>query len=294
MIVQRRLDVRRTLRFVAPLIAVLLAYDIAVTALYMVFGMHWLALEGVPLSVLGTPIALVVTLRNNAAFNRWWEARTLWGAVVNNSRSLARGVLIFIEDPALRTQLIRAQVAFALALRCHLLRIPAGEALATYLPAEDIVPAGVANVPAAVQMQMGRTMARALRDGRLGERGAVALDRTLSELANAMGGLERIKNTPMPRQYNHIPKLFTRALCILLPLALVKELQWSTPAASTVIGFMFLSLDQIGRNLEDPFEGTNHDVPMMAIGRVIEIDLLQTMGVADVPGPVQPVDGVLW
>ncbi len=295
MIVQRRLDFSRSVRFVGPLLAVLVAYDVAVTVLYMVFHQHWIAVPEIPLPLLGGAITLVVTLRNNAAYNRWWEARTLWGAVVNNSRSIARSALTLTDDAGLRGRLIRSQIAYVIALRCHLLRIPPWEAVARYVPEADRAGLeGVANVPAAIQMRMGAAIGAARAAGRVSEMGATAMDRTLADLANAQGGLERIKNTPLPRQYNHIPKLFTRVFCVLLPIALVKELGYMTPIGSSLIGFMFLALDQIGRNLEDPFEGTNHDIPMLAITRVIEIDLLQTMGETDVPRPVVPERGVLW
>ncbi len=66
-----------------------------------------------------------------------------------------------------------------------------------------------------------------------------------------------------------------------------------TPVGSTPIGFMFLALDRIGQDLQDPFEGGVHDVPMSAITRTIEIDLLQATGAGPVPKPVVAVEGVL-
>ena len=82
--------------------------------------------------------------------------------------------------------------------------------------------------------------------------------------------------------------------CLLLPIGLVQDLGYLTPVGSTVIGFMFLALDRIGRDLEDPFENTLHDVPTAAITRTIEIDLLQTIDDQDLPAPVKVEDGVLW
>ena len=77
-------------------------------------------------------------------------------------------------------------------------------------------------------------------------------------------------------------------------MGLVHDLGVVTPIGSTLIGFMFLALDRIGRDLEDPFEGTLHDIPMEAITRTIEIDLLQTMDEDDLPAPVAAKQGVLW
>ncbi|WP_158742110.1 bestrophin family protein [Acidisphaera sp. L21] len=294
MIVRRGLDLPRLVRHGGLPLLALLAYDVLVTLIYMVGNWTWISVPELPLPLLGSAIALIVTLRNNAGYNRWWEARGLWGAVVNNSRSLARGLATFLEDPLLAASLVRHQIAYALALRCHLLRLPPWDDLAAYLPPETIARLReVANVPFAIQMIIGRHIAEARRAGSLDAIGATALDRTLNDIANAQGGLERIKNTPMPRQYDQFPQVFTRVYCLLLPIGLVNQLGYYTPVGSTVIGFMFIALDRIGQDLEDPFENRIHDLPMQAITRGIEIDLLQASGATGVPSPVTPVDGIL-
>ncbi len=295
MIVRRRLDFLRLYQHVGLHLALLLAYDILITVLYVVFEWHRLAITNLPLPLLGSAIALVVTLRNNASYDRWSEGRALWGSVVNNSRSFARGLVTMTTDPALQATLIRHQVAYALGLRCHLLRQPPWEALADYLPAATIDRLRLAaNVPAALQLEIARQLADAQRRNAVDSIGLAALDLTLSALANAQGGLERIKNTPLQRQYNQFPQIFIRLYCLLLPLGLVHELGYLTPAGSTVIGFMFLALDRIGHDLEDPFEATIHDIPMLAITRTIEVDLLQMIDSKEVPAPVREIDGVLW
>lgn len=295
MIVRRHLDLIRLGRHVGPILALLLAYDILITVFYVAFGWHWVAIDELPLPLLGSAIALVVTLRNNASYDRWWEARALWGSVVNNSRSFARGLIMFTDDPALQASLVRHQIAYALGLRCHLLRLAPWDALQSYLPSGAVSRLRSApNVPADIQVAMARQLATARICQKIDSRGAAALDLTLSALANAQGGLERIKNTPLPRQYDQFPQVFTRVYCLLLPIGLVHDLTYLTPLGSTVIGFMFLALDRIGRDLEDPFENTLHDIPMQAITRAIEADLLQAIGSDSVPTPVSVRDGVLW
>lgn len=114
------------------------------------------------------------------------------------------------------------------------------------------------------------------------------------DMANAQGGMERIKNTPLPRQYTFYPRFFVHLFCVLLPLGLVESLGLYTPLASTVVGLMLLVMEQIGDDIQDPFENTPNDVPLNAICRTIEIDLLQAIGELDVPKPLQPVGDVLW
>ena len=105
--------------------------------------------------------------------------------------------------------------------------------------------------------------------------------------------MERIKNTPLPNGFRFFPNLFTRVFCVLLPIALVESLGLATPIGSTLIGLVFLAVLSIGEDLTDPFANSVHDVPLTAMCRTIEIDLLQTAGLS-APEPLAPVHGVLW
>jgi putative membrane protein len=294
MIVDKRLHLGLLARFNLPILSVLIAYDIAVTIAYC--GLHWrfVSLPNLPLALLGSAIALIVTLRNNAAYGRWWEARTLWGAVVNNSRSLARGVVTLAGDEELHRRLIRGQIAYALALRCHLLRQPSNAVLQRYLSPEVAASClTAANVPLAIQMYLGQELATARMAGAIDTVSAGALDATLGAVMSAQGGLERIKNTPLARQYSLLPLIFIRAYCLVLPLGVVANLGLATTLGSGLVGFMFLVLDEVGRDLEDPFENRVYDVPMSAITRTIEIDLLQAIGATELPEPIKPTNGIL-
>jgi putative membrane protein len=98
----------------------------------------------------------------------------------------------------------------------------------------------------------------------------------------------------MPKVYDYFPQLFVQIYCMLLPLALVTSMGWSTPLGSTLVGFIFLALDKIGRDLEDPFENTIFDVPLTSITTTIETNLRQLLGETQLPQAVGPVDGVVW
>ena len=141
---------------------------------------------------------------------------------------------------------------------------------------------------------MGKCMADAANDNVLTEWRLARMDATLSEITDAQGGCERIKNTPMPLQYDYFPELFVKAYCLLVPAVLVEELGWLTPVATALISFVLLVMNRIGKNLEDPFENRVYDVPMTALSRTIELDLLQALNEQKVPAPMPPVRGVLW
>jgi putative membrane protein len=111
---------------------------------------------------------------------------------------------------------------------------------------------------------------------------------------DCQGASERIKNTPMPILYDFFIRRFIGIYCLLLPLGMVASLRLLTPIGSTFVGFIFLALDQIGRDLEAPFENLPHDVALTAISRTIEINLKQMIGDAEIPEPLAPVGEILW
>jgi putative membrane protein len=119
------------------------------------------------------------------------------------------------------------------------------------------------------------------------------MDETLTELTNIQGGCERIKTTPLPKQYDYFPRVLVLFFCLLLPFGMVEGLRLLTPIASTSLSFIFITLDRIGRDIETPFENTVHDTPMTTLSRTIEINLRQLMG-ENHPDEVHPVSGFLY
>jgi putative membrane protein len=150
------------------------------------------------------------------------------------------------------------------------------------------------NVAAALLQQMSLCVTEAARAGFITEWRLQRMDATLSELTDVQGGCERIKNTPMPRQYDYYPELFVKAYCLLMPAVLVQEIGWLTPIVTVLVSFVLLVLNRIGKNLEDPFENSVYGMPMTALSRTIEINLLQALNEKQLPPPEQPVKGVLW
>jgi putative membrane protein len=153
---------------------------------------------------------------------------------------------------------------------------------------------GAKNVALAIQLKMSAMLGECQNRGWIDRVNWLAMDQTLDDLIDAQGGSERIKNTPMPKQYDYYPQLFVRIFCMLLPLALVISMEWFTPLGSTLVGFIFLALDKIGTDLEDPFDNKIYDVPLTLITTTIEINLRQMLGETEIPTQAAPVDGVIW
>jgi putative membrane protein len=304
MIVPRERQLTWMLWYVGKPLLLLVGYDVAVVGAYKVMHWNWVSLPHIPLALFGSAIGIIVAFRNQSSYARWWEARTLWGAIVNNSRSWARQVTTVMmplgaEDAddlkTMQRRLVYHQIAYVHALRQHLRRLEPWTELAPLLKDSELAALrDQNNVPLAIQEQMSLMLRECQMRGWVDIAQWRALDGNLDDLIDAQGGAERIKNTPMPKQYDHFPQLFVHIYCVLLPLALVSTMGWFTPLGSTLVGFIFLALDRIGRDLEDPFENNPYDVPLTSITTTIDVNLRQLLGEKTVPQATVPVDGVLW
>jgi len=299
-----RLAATKLLTYVGKPLLVLVGYDLAVVAGYKVEHWNWVALPHIPLALFGSAIGVILAFRNQSSYGRWWEARTLWGSLVNNSRSWGRQVTTVMmplsdaeagELKAMQRRLVYHGIAYAHALRQHLRGLEPWEELVPLLSEQELGELrDKKNIPLAIEQQMSSLVRQCQARGWIDRAHWLALDKSLDDLVDAQGGTERIKNTPMPRQYYYYPRLFVQIYCMLLPLALVTNMGWYTPLGSTLVGFIFLALDKIGQDLEDPFDNTIYDVPLTSITRTIEVNLRQLLGETVVPKPEVPVHGVLW
>lgn len=305
MIVRRDLPLSRITHFVANRFLLFFAIDIAISVAYVVYGQKWLSIPDLPLSLAGAALTIFLGFRIKAAYDRWWEARILWGGLVNWSRSLARRCQIFPsfatsyeeerEIADFRVKMTYWQIAFVHALRCHLRGHDPFSEISQWLNDEDIDSLrGISNVPMAIQLKMGHAIKDARQRGWLDDYRFVSLEEALSEITNVQGACERIKNTPFPRQFDYFPSLFANVFCLMTPIGLVASLGLLTPVASSLIAFMLLSLESFGSQIENPFENTINDIPMSALSRMIEINLKQGLGDENVPEPLAPVEGFLF
>jgi putative membrane protein len=271
----------------------LFVWDCIVTAVYLYSPF---TAPSLPLTIFGSALALFIGFRTNSAYQRWWESRGLWGLMINASRSLSRTARNLLPEEALdlkRTIVLR-HIAYVNALRCQLRRQPTDAEVLRFLSRGEAEPSlQRANVANGILDGSSRRLDEARRAGWIDTIQQMHFESLFVDIANAQGGMERIKNTPLPNQYRFFPTFFTRMFCVLLPIGLVETLGIATPVGSTVAGLMFLAALQIGDDLVDPFANTIHDVPLTGMCRTIEIDLLESIG-DEAPPPLQPVQGVLW
>ncbi|MXV35329.1 MULTISPECIES: bestrophin family protein [unclassified Saccharibacter] len=290
MIVQRRYGMIALVKETMPSLIILALWDSIVVILFQVFHQEWMEQPSLPISLMGSALAIFLGIRNNAAYARWWEGRSLWGSVTNNCRSFGRQTASLLHN---RPDLARAMAAYPYILRASLSGNAVGSEIDTLLtPKMKDRVFSCTNTSNALIYEIGIEVKKEVERHNID--GAVhgTVDRILSDLANAQGGLERIRNTPLPVQYSILPNIVTHLFCIVLPFSAVQTLGWITPLGSSIIGLLFQMLDRSGRDLQEPFSNTIHALPMLNMARTIERDLLQPIGLKNHPLP-SPKNGIL-
>ena len=254
------------------------------------------------LGLLVAALSIFLVFRVNEAYSRWWEARTLWGGIVNSSRSFARQAISLVHGAAgasgaLHQELVYRQIAWVNALRLSLRRQDDWDELAPFLAPEELSALrGAANKPAQLLQTQGERLAEARASGALDPFGHVMLDATLSDLCNYQGGCERIKNTVFPDRVAFFTRVVAWSLCLLIPVSVLDADSRFTVSELGVLPAVMLAFvvtERLGADLKNPFENRANDTPMSALSRTIEIDLRQQLGEKDVPEPLAAQDGIL-
>lgn len=256
----------------------LLIWDVIVTVDFMLFLDYKYSFPAMPLTLLGSALVVLTSFRNSSAYNRWWEARTLWGALVNSSRSFARQVLTLIEDDdgpnPVKAVLLHRHVAYVKCLSAHLKGGLCGEDVQKLISPEEFERRhSTNNFPNDLLSVSAMLIAREYQAGRLDSIRLARIESTLVDISNCQGGMERIANTPLPYPYVVFPRLFITLFCLIVPIGLVETLEWFTPLASTVVGFMLLAIEKIGTDLQSPFRASEHEIQMKALCENIERNL---------------------
>ncbi len=285
----------------------------------LVWALHiWdlsVVLNFTPIGVVGSALAIFVAFRNQSAYGRWWEARQIWGGIVNSSRILSRLIITFTDSHAhqenykperseqFKRRMVYRCIAWVNALRLHLRKQDAWEDLRPLLPAEEYAEVVAAqNKPNYLQMLIGRDLYGAMANGTLGGFDSFQMEQQLAALANYQGAAERIKNTPLPRQYDFFTRVFVLVFAALLPFGLLSffqtnqivDLSWLIIPFSGLVAGVFIIMERTGAANEDPFENRTTDTPMTALCNTIERDLREVLGEKDLPIKMEAAKGYLF
>ena len=328
--------------------------------LFDVLGLKWLHVPWLPLGVLGTAVAFIVSFKNNASYDRLWEARKIWGGIVNSSRSWTIMVKDFItnrhvkeaksdeELQEIKRELVHRHVAWLTALR-YMLRqdkpwemhlksgksnkefrasqyrvcedeISLEEAIKGYISDEEqkeIFAKG--NKPSQILGIQSRRLKELMNSGLIEDFRHMEMTNLIVEFYTLQGKSERIKNFPYPRQFATLNYLFVWLFILMLPFGIMEGFEgigdhiledladheshssfthkiqefiaghfvWFSIPFSALLAWVFHTMEAIGENTENPFEGGPNDVPITDLSRGIEIDIRQLIDDTDIPQPYE-------
>lgn len=221
-------------------------------------------------SLTGLVISLLLVFRTNTAYDRWWEGRKLWGALVNVSRNFALKLSTFVpqEDKEKRKELASMISAYSNILKDHL-RTQDVEVLSKLLP--DAVAYDKTNnhIPNVLANRIQEELETMYRENKIGESAYLALINDLNQFTDICGACERIKNTPIPYTYNIFLKKFIFIYTITMPFSFVENFGYWTILVTLFVLYAFVSLEMIAEEIEDPFGEDSNDLPTNNLAKKI-------------------------
>ncbi len=249
-----------------------------------------IGLDVTPFEFAGTALGLLLILRTNAGYDRWWEARKLWGGIVNQTRNLAITSLAYgPDDPAWRDRLVRWIAAFAHVSRCSLRGEPCDIAITRLIGLDAVAQVEAADHrPSFVVLEIGR-MLREVCDRQEMDRFAfLQADKERATLIDHIGACERILKTPLPKVYAIIIRRFLALFLLTLPFALLHRTasDWLIPLVTTLVAYPLIALDQAGIELQNPFRKQNlSHLPLDEICLTIERNVTRLVHTETVSSP---------
>jgi putative membrane protein len=326
--------------------------------LFDIVGLKWLNVPWLPLGVLGTAISFIISFKNNASYDRLWEARKIWGGIVNTSRSWTIMVKDFIDNThvkknlssdelqIIKKELVHRHIAWLTALRYQMRaekpweahikndkqntayrenyylviedKTPLEEAIKSYISEEEFKTVFVkGNKPSQLLGIQSKRLKELMDKGLIEDFRHMEMMNVLVEFYSLQGKSERIKNFPYPRQYATLNYIFVWIFIILLPFGIMQSFEsigsdiieelyvhqsrknsghviqefianhfvWFSIPFSALLSWVFHTMEKIGENTENPFQGGVNDVPITDLSRAIEIDIRQLIDDTDIPKP---------
>eukprot|EP00456_Euglypha_rotunda_P008348 TRINITY_DN1163_c0_g1_i15.p1 TRINITY_DN1163_c0_g1~~TRINITY_DN1163_c0_g1_i15.p1 ORF type:complete len:299 (-),score=47.05 TRINITY_DN1163_c0_g1_i15:387-1283(-) len=259
-------------------VALCVAWSAVVVVLYE-YGppiFHKLSMAETAHGMIGPALGLLLVFRTNSSYDRFWEGRKQWGGIVNETRNLARQAETWLSaDRELANSVIRWTSAFAFATMNRLRDTNSIGVARRGLPVEDVTAVEQAgHVPLAVSRKLTALLFEAQKRGLIDAIHLRSLDLNIQALVDYCGACERIRSTPAP--FGYVVHL-RRALilyCLTLPLALIKNYGWETIPVTLVISYIMFGIEEIGVEIENPFEQMINDLPLESICATVDCDLL--------------------
>jgi len=264
---------------IAPQLLWTTAFAVLVTVLHGRLFQWKVPLNFVPFSLIGLTLAIFLGFRNSTSYARYWEARTLWGTLLNEARTLTRQLLTLNEARSGTELPVARLIAFVHALRHQLRGTDPAADLVRLLPPQDCERLRTARFKPSLLLLMVSEWLRERREQQgLDPMLAQAMEVPLGRLTEALGGCERIASTPIPFTYAVIIHRTIYLYCVLLPFGLIDAIGAMTPLVVAFIAYTFFTLEAVGAEIEEPFGTAPNDLALDAMSRTIEATLREMLG----------------
>ena len=279
---------------ILPPLGVVMLISTIIGGLSYIGYFHFPELPLVGFTLIGVVLSIFLGFKNSACYDRWWEARKLWGLLIATARHFDRDCRILSQ--ARRERVIQHVIVFANVLRDRLRHQTAN-------PTELIQTSGMsqqaitqlyqqANAPQYTLSLIQWELMQALKEGEISDIIYTQMNQYVTELSLVLTGCDRIATTPLPFAYSVLLNRTVYFFCFMLPCSLGSTLGLATPLLVGILAYTFLGLDALSSEIEEPFGTQSNDLPLDAMVRTIEIELLGTLG-KPTPPPIQAQDNNL-
>ncbi|MBL7761312.1 bestrophin family protein [Sphingobacterium multivorum] len=239
----------------------------------------------IPFSILalfGTIVSILLAFRTSQSYERWWEARTVWGAIVNDSRTLTRLIQQFLsanEKDEIKI-FAQRQIIWVYATGEALRKIGFSPEVKAYINFHKI---NAVNIPNAILDEHSKQIRSLAEQGKISEFQQLQLNETVGKLCDSMGKCERIKNTVFPKSYSLLLHTLIYVFTIMIPFGLDHPQLTIEIILSILIPVMLIAIEKTAIIMQDPFENTPVDTPMTSLAQTIEINIKQMLGEDEIP-----------
>jgi len=255
-------------------------------------------------TVLGTALAFFIGFLNNQAYDRWWEARKIWGAFVNDSRNFAHMVKAYVAVPEgseaesdvarLQTRFVERHVAFLKATVVRLRGLDDRGYEKHLTPSELSELSGYEHKPNGIAFMQRRDLDHAEKLGYVDGFRMLAINRMLDNFFDDIGKAERIKSTVFPLGHVYLTRMSVWLFVILLPMALADSVGYWAIFFTWILGTLYVFTFAAGQAIVNPFENKPSDTPMSAITRTIEMNMRDVLEEKHDLLALPTVDGTHW
>ncbi|HCN48472.1 MAG TPA: hypothetical protein DIT10_05165 [Chryseobacterium sp.] len=265
-----------------PRLLLLFVLSLGVVYLRGVIFSFKIPLNPAPLTLFGFVLALFLGFRNNASYDRFWEGRKLWGALLNTARSLTRQALTLKngkESNVSVPEFVQLLGAFIFALKHQLRGTDAYEDLKERLNEDQLkIVAASKYKPAVIMRLLGEWVQKAKEEGSIDSIQQTRFDENFDKLSDIVGGCERIVSTPLPYSYRVLLHRTVYIYCFLLPFGLVDSLRWFTPLIVVFVAYTFVAFEAIADEIEEPFGTEANDLALNTMSVMIEETIHEMAG----------------